>query len=38
MEIANEMLVAALADAFPDCQVLQAKLAKQQTEEDQSHV
>jgi hypothetical protein len=38
MEVANEMLVTALASAFADCPASQAKQDKQQPEEDQSHV
>jgi hypothetical protein len=38
MEIAAEMVVAAVATAFPDCPVLQAACQNQQTEEDQSDV
>lgn len=41
LEIANEMLVAALVDAFPNVVVLQASREKQpreQQEEYQSHV
>jgi len=38
MEIAHEMVVTVLSDAFPDCPVLQVMSGNQQTEEDQSHV
>ena len=41
LEIANVMLVKALADAFPDCQILQESPEEQpreQPEEDQSYV
>ena len=38
MEIIEEMLVAALFEAFPDCPALQAKNESQQPEEDQCHV
>ncbi|WP_373476538.1 hypothetical protein [Sphingorhabdus sp.] len=38
MEIINEMLVAALAEAFPNCPALQATHQNQQPEEDQCHV
>ena len=41
LEIANEMLVAVLAEAFTDCQISEASRERQtreQPEEDQNHV